>query len=146
MSAILAQTLPAHRRPARAAAGFWGALVTPRFALGLAMSVFVVALLLNAAQVNLRQVSLSQLSPASLTDVLSRRIDRAWARGVSFYRDLRVVYEIEAAVHQMSQPSSAPPAPAPGRDHTQRQHARAAGAQLALESPAVGPSQLWRTP
>ncbi|MGH9481793.1 MAG: anti-sigma factor family protein [Terriglobales bacterium] len=144
--AILAQTLPAHRRRNPMGGGFWGALVSPRFAFGLAMSVFVVALLLNAAQINLRQVSLSQLSPSSLTTVLSRRIDRAWARGVSFYRDLRVVYEIEAALHQMQQPPAPPPAPAPGHDRSQRP-APAPGVQLAEEfAPPSPPLPFRRTP
>jgi hypothetical protein len=127
---IQAQTLaPGLHRPGSAAGGSgwqraWRAVWTPRFALGLAMSVFAVALLLNAAEVNLgtvlRQGGLNQLSPASLSSALSRRFDRAWARGVAYYHDLRVVYEIEAAIHQMRQ-SSPPPEPGPaGGDHSQR--------------------------
>ena len=125
LAAILAQTLPPRQQHRPAPGGFfaalWASISSPRFALAVAMSVFAVALLLNAANVNLRQVSLRQLTPASLTSALQRQVDRAWARGVSYYRDLRVVYEIEAAIHQMRQ-APAPPAATPptDRDRTQR--------------------------
>jgi len=100
--------------------GWLRGTLSPRFALGFAMSVFAVAMVLNAAQINLRQVfspqGLRQLAPATLSSTLQRHLDRAWARGVSYYHDLRVVYEIEAAIHQMRQPApaAAPPAGAPG--------------------------------
>jgi hypothetical protein len=140
---IQAQTLaPGMHRAGRAAGGSgwrraWRAVWTPRFALGLAMSVFAVALLLNAAEVNLgtvlRQGGLNQLSPASLSSALSRRFDRAWARGVAYYHDLRVVYEIEAAIHQMRQ-SSPPAAPSPaGGDHSQRRQGAAQPPELVAQ-------------
>lgn len=133
------------------------ATLSPRFALGFAMSVFAVALVLNAAQINLRQVfsaqGLRQLAPATLSSTLQRHLDRAWARGVSYYRDLRVVYEIEAAIHQMRQPapSAAPPAapsggPDGGHDRSQRPVAGAGHEVVAALSPVtpVFRSQMFR--
>ncbi|HUX67157.1 MAG TPA: zf-HC2 domain-containing protein [Terriglobales bacterium] len=136
LAAIFAQTLPPRQQHRPASAGFfaslWASITSPRFALAVAMSVFAVALLLNAAQVNLRQVSLSDLTPASLTSALQRHVDRAWARGVSYYRDLRVVYEIEAAIHQMRQAPAPAAAPADDHDRTQRPPRGVPHAQLAL--------------
>ncbi|HET9784448.1 MAG TPA: zf-HC2 domain-containing protein [Terriglobales bacterium] len=139
---IQAQTLaPGMHRAGKAAGGSgwqraWRAVWTPRFALGFAMSVFAVALLLNAAEVNLgsvlRQGGLSQLSPASLSSAVSRRFDRAWARGVAYYHDLRVVYEIEAAIHQMRQSEPAAPSPA-GGDHSQRRQGAAQPPELVAQ-------------
>jgi predicted anti-sigma-YlaC factor YlaD len=116
-------TLPAssHRRAATSSANgnfldrIWASVSTPRFALGVAMSIFVASILLSTAQINLRQVSISDLAPGSLTGAIQRQVGRTWARGVSYYHDLRVVYQIEAAIHQMRQP---PPAPN-SHDHTQ---------------------------
>jgi anti-sigma factor RsiW len=146
LAEVLARTLPPRHRPAAGLRGFWAGLVSPRFALGLAMSVFAVALLLNAAQVNLAQVfrgnGLSQLAPASLAASLQRQWDRAWARGVSYYHDLRFVYEIEAAIHQMQQPAPASGAPAaPGGAHNRSQRAGHAvpDAQLAMAYPVLPP-------
>lgn len=138
---ILAQTLAPRQLHRSARAGFfpklWAACTSPRFALAVAMSVFTVAVLLNAADINLRQVSLRQLTPSSLTSSLQRQVDRAWARGVSYYHDLRVVYEIEAAIHQMRQSPAAPAGAAPGtggpggHDRSQRRSPGPAGLTVA---------------
>ncbi len=144
LARILAQTLAPRPRAAAGLRGFWASLMSPRFALGLAMSVFAVALLLNAAQVNLAQVfrgnGLSQLAPTTLAASLQRQWDRAWARGVSYYHDLRFVYEIEAAIHQMQKPapaSGAPAAPGGAHDRSQRIGHAVPDAQLALAFPVV---------
>jgi hypothetical protein len=142
---VLAQTIPPRHRPAASGLrGFWSSLVSPRFALGFAMSVFAVALLLNAAQVNLAQVfrgnGFGQLAPASLAASVQRQWDRAWARGVSYYHDLRFVYEIEAAIHQMQEPahpSGAPASPGGGNHRSQRLGRTVPDAQLALAFPVV---------
>lgn len=151
LARILAQTLPPKPRATTGLRGFWAAFVSPRFALGFAMSVFTVALLLNAAQVNLAQVfrgnGLRQLAPASLAGALQRQWDRAWARGVSYYHDLRFVYEIEAAIHQMQKApaSSAPAAPGGANDRSQRRGAAVPAAQLAIVLPAFS-TQWFRRP
>jgi hypothetical protein len=92
-------------------------LRAPRFALSFAMSVFAVSLVLNAADVNLNQFSWRDLTPAGLASGMQRDLDRLRARGLAYVEDLRVVYEIEAAVHQMRQ---SPPPPPAGHDHSQR--------------------------
>lgn len=147
---VLAQTLPAHVRPrGRLAAGgpgsrwrrVWSGVANPRFAMGMAMSVFAVALLLNAAQINVRDVfsgeGASQFSLAGLSTLgssLQRQFSRGWARGVSYYHDLRVVYEIEAAVHSMRQNASPAAAPS-GHDHSQAAPGDRPNNALALQNP-----------
>jgi hypothetical protein len=103
-----AQPYPAY--PAWSWAGMRAGLFAPRFTLGVAMSVFAVALTINAAQLDLSHVSAVDFTPASLAGTVQRQVSRVWARGVSYYNDLRVVYEIEAALHQLRQsaPSSPP--------------------------------------
>src|SRR6185437_10920917 len=115
----------------------WSGVSSPRFALAVAMSVFTVSLLLNAAQVNLRQVSIASLSPDHIGSSLQRQVERTWARGVSYYHDLRVVYEIEAAVRQMRQDTTPPPAQPAGRDHSQAAPAGAPELLLAAAFLAV---------
>lgn len=149
LSNVLAQTLSVHARPSRHSAPgtpagawsrLWTGVGTKRFALGMAMSVFALALVLNAAQINLRQVfsgeGVSQFSLASLGSSLQRQFSRSWARGVSYYHDLRVVYEIEAAVHSMRQnaaPASASPS---GHDHSQAAPGDRPNDVLALQAPS----------
>ncbi|MGH9487773.1 MAG: hypothetical protein ACRD04_09340 [Terriglobales bacterium] len=142
LAAIMAQTLPHHhglpyRRaataPANGWARLWAGVRSPRFAMGVAMSVFAVAVLLNAAQINLRQVfsegGAAALSPASLTSSISRSVNRAWAHGVAYYHDLRVVYEIEAAIHEMHQ--NRPAANGSGGGHNRSQSASPDTSELA---------------
>lgn len=155
---IIARTLPSSpllhgRRAVQAAmsgrrsgwAAVWASLTSPRFALGVAMSVFAIALLLNAAQINLRAVFRSggteQLSPAALTSSITRNINRAWARGVAYYHDLRVVYEIEAAIHQMRQ--SAPAAGATGSGRNRSDRGPVTGPDLAEN--VLPTDTFWRT-
>lgn len=117
----------------------WRAVMSPRFAMGVAMSIFGVALLLNAAQVNLRGLFQGGdgggFSAAAVVNGIARQADRTWARGVSYYHDLRVVYEIEAAIHALRQPA-APAAGPQGQDHSQRGPGMSAE-QLALAAPAA---------
>lgn len=147
LTRVLAATLPAHGRPTRqdslgtpasAWRRLWTGMATRRFALGMAMSVFALALVLNAAQINLRQVfsgeGASQFSLASIGSSLQRQLSRSWARGVSYYHDLRVVYEIEAAVHSMRQNAS--PASPSGHDHSQAAPGDRPNTVLALQAPA----------
>jgi hypothetical protein len=106
-SAGAARPYPAY--PAWSWAGMRAVLFAPRFTLGVAMSVFAVALTINAAQLDLSHVSVADFTPASLAGSVLRQASRVWARGVSYYNDLRVVYEIEAALHQLRQNAPSPP-------------------------------------
>lgn len=144
LARILAETRP-HRAahvPDLAPPAFWrrffGGVASPRFAVGVAMSVFAVALLLNVAQVNLRQLfspqGIGQLSPSSLSSALERQVSRTWARGVSYYHDLRVVYEIEAALHQMRQNAAPAQGQPSGHDHSQAAPAGRPNTVLAVQS------------
>ncbi len=89
----------------------WGAtlaalvrgLMQPRFVLGFSMAVFAFALMINAAGVNLAHLRWADLAPAQVSARMHRSLNRGVARGVAYYNDLRVVYEIQAALHQMRQ-------------------------------------------
>lgn len=89
----------------------WGAtlaalvrgLMQPRFALGFSMAVFAFALMINAAGINLAHLRWADLAPAQISARMHRSLNRGVARGVAYYNDLRVVYEIQAALHQMRQ-------------------------------------------
>jgi anti-sigma factor RsiW len=96
VAAILARTsaVPARlvaRPPWWSWAGLRQAMATPRLALGVAMSVFAVAMMINAAQLDLNHVSAADWAPSSLAGAVQRQVSRVWARGVSYYNALRVV-------------------------------------------------------
>lgn len=93
-------------------------LVQPKFALGFSMAVFAFALMINAAGINLAHLQWTDLTPSQISVNLRRSVNRTLARGVAYYNDLRVVYEIQAALHQMRQGDVQPPPD--GHDHSKR--------------------------
>lgn len=110
-AAVLARTSGGRREAAS-----WGAtlrslgrmLWQPRLAMGLAVAWFGFALLLDVSGARLRNLQLRDLSPARLTAMANRTLHRTYARGVRYYNDLRVVYEIQAALHALRrQPAAA---------------------------------------
>lgn len=93
-------------------------LLQPKFVLGFSMAVFAFALVINAAGINLAHLQWTNLTPSRVTVNMRRNLNRTLARGVAYYNDLRVVYEIQAALHQMRQGDSRP---APdGHDRSER--------------------------
>ncbi|MHB8735993.1 MAG: anti-sigma factor family protein [Terriglobales bacterium] len=104
----------------------WRPLWQPRAAMGFGMALFAMALLLNAAQVNLRQVRARDLTPTGLSTAISRRVNLARAGVIRYYNDLRVVYEIQAALHEMQRTGSES-APATEAPSAPSQKAPAAG-------------------
>ncbi|HZT72697.1 MAG TPA: zf-HC2 domain-containing protein [Terriglobales bacterium] len=113
--AVLARTtgrreLVSWRATLRSLGGiFW----QPRVVMGFGMAVFALAVLLNAAGVNLRQLRWRDLTPRQLALSAERGMHRGWARGAKYYNDLKVVYEIQAALQAVQRNQPAPPAAAP---------------------------------
>lgn len=110
--AILERTMGRRRQQVtwRATLESLGALVwQPRVAMSFGMALFAVAVLLNATGVNLRRLRWSDLTPRQVAITTERGLHRSWARGAKYYNDLKVVYEIQAALHEMWQNPPAQP-------------------------------------
>ncbi len=76
-----------------------------RVVYGVAMTVFSVSIIVNAAGVNLRQLTLADLNPHTWIHRADRTGHLLYARAEKFYYDLRVVYEIESRLRQLHQQS-----------------------------------------
>jgi hypothetical protein len=92
----------------------------PRLAYAVAMAIFSLSVIVNAAGVNLRTMTLADLNPRNWFYQANRTGHLLYARAEKFYYDLRVVYEIESRFRQL-QPQPAEPQkeaprqePAPG--------------------------------
>ena len=72
-----------------------------RFAYGVAMAVFSLSIIVNAAGINLRRVTVSDLNPSTWRRGVNRAVHLYIARGEKFIDDLRVVYEIESRLRQL---------------------------------------------
>ncbi|MGC8792254.1 MAG: anti-sigma factor family protein [Bryobacteraceae bacterium] len=103
--------LPPHadvRTPSPAGLRAWctvslRALVQPRFAMGMAMTILSFSILGRFAGLGPRQLSPAELHPAQVIRTLEDTAYRAWDRARKFYLSLRVVYEIQSQLHEWSQ-------------------------------------------
>ena len=72
-----------------------------RFAYGVAMAVFSLSIIVNAAGINLRRVTIRDLNPLTWRLKADRALHLYIARGEKFIDDLRVVYEVESRLRQL---------------------------------------------
>lgn len=83
----------------------------PRLAMTFGVVLFAFALGLNVAGINLRHADWRQWSPGRLIAVAQQRLGQGVARGSRYYNDLKLVYEIQAALRQSAEHRAQPPAP-----------------------------------
>jgi hypothetical protein len=74
-------------------------VLQPRFAMGMAMTILSFAMLGRFAGryagIEMRQIRPSDLNPVAIWTAIEDRALRAWERGVKYYENLRLVYEIQ---------------------------------------------------
>ncbi len=88
-------------------------VLRPRVAYSVAMAVFSVSIIINAAGINLHDLTLADLNPRNWAYQANRTGHLLVARAEKFYYDLRVVYEIESRLRQIRQNSQSPEKGAP---------------------------------
>jgi Putative zinc-finger len=84
---------------------FFQPVLRPRVAYSVAMAVFSLSIIVNAAGLNLRDLTLADLNPRNWAYQANRTGHLLYARAEKFYYDLRVVYEIESRLRQIRQDS-----------------------------------------
>jgi anti-sigma factor RsiW len=85
------------------ARSLWGRLkmkwvdpaLQPRFAMGMAMTVLSFAMLGHFAGIEMRQIKAADLNPVAIWVAVEDRALRVWERGMKYYENLRLVYEIQ---------------------------------------------------
>jgi hypothetical protein len=99
-------------------------VLQPRVAYPIAMTVFSLTIIVNAAGLNLRSLRFEDLNPRTWVGRANRQGHLMYARAEKFYYDLRVVYEIESRFRQLSgqpqvQEEETPKPAAPGGGSSQ---------------------------
>lgn len=72
-------------------------LLTPRFAMSLAMAFFSVTMVMNVAGIRMKDLKRVDLTPSGLT----KTYYESQARVVKYYENIRLVYEIESRVREL---------------------------------------------
>jgi len=84
-------------------------ILQPRYAMGMAMTILSFAMLGRFTGIH-RQLTASDLDPVKIFSATEDRVQRAWARSVKYYENLRVVFEIQTQLKEWNdEPSKAPP-------------------------------------
>jgi anti-sigma factor RsiW len=86
-------------------------VLEPRVAMGLAMALISTSIVLRSTGADLSHMSLADLSPTRIYEELDRRAHLASARVVKYYRDLRIVYEIQTQLQSIRETSVPPEEP-----------------------------------
>jgi predicted anti-sigma-YlaC factor YlaD len=122
MERILDQTIGPRKERRRGWLGWLVPVWQPRFAMGAASVFATVFILLYVSGMNPAKLKRADLSPVSLYRSADRHVHLAYARGVKFVNDLRVVYEIESAFRSpAAQPAQEEPVtPPPARTPQQK--------------------------
>jgi hypothetical protein len=91
--------------------GFWTRLkvkwiepvLQPRFAMGMAMTVLSFAMLGRFAGIEIRQLKPSDLEPAKVWMTVEDRALRTWERAVKYYQSMRLVYDVQTRLSEMTE-------------------------------------------
>jgi len=84
--------------------GSWlGPVFQPRFAMGMATTLLSLAFIIRG-----RQLSPADLNPFKLWNATEMQVSRTWERGVKYYENLRLVFEIQTRLKQWNDEAAAP--------------------------------------
>jgi hypothetical protein len=76
--------------------GSWlGPVFQPRFAMGMATTLLFLATLIHG-----KQLRPADLNPSKLWTATEMQVSRTWERGVKYYENLRLVFEIQTRLKQ----------------------------------------------
>jgi len=81
--------------------GLVNAVLQPRFAMGMAMTILSFSMLFR--YVPMKQLQPADLQPGKVWAALEDRGYRAWVRTVKFYENLKVVYQIQSTLREWQQ-------------------------------------------
>jgi anti-sigma factor RsiW len=116
------QQMPARRPASEGARGamagllgrWFGPILQPRMVMGMAMTILSFAMLGRFAGIEARQVRPADLQPARVWEATEDRLHRFWTGAVKYYDNLRLVYEVQLRLREITESEEGQPAePAP---------------------------------
>jgi len=97
------QTSESRGGPRRFWSRWFEAVLQPRFAMGMAMTILSFAMIGRFAGIQPRQLQVSDLNPAKVWAATDDQLQRTWARVVKYYESLRLVYEVQSRLKEWTQ-------------------------------------------
>ena len=97
-------------------------VLQPRFAMGMAMTILSVSMLGRFAGIAPKDIRLSNLAPAHVLEVVDDKTHAVWERTVKYYESLRLVFEIQTRLRELTaDPDQGAPNPAGLRENQTKQ-------------------------
>ncbi len=78
-------------------------LLRPRFAMGMAMTILSFAMLQRCTGVQVQRIQAADLNPVRIWDGVEDKVIRVKDRGVKYYENIRLVYEIETRLKALQE-------------------------------------------
>ena len=82
---------------------FFQPVLQPKFAMGMAMTILSFSLLGRFAGIEVRQLKASDLTPTAIWSAADDRFHKTWERAVKYYDGLKVVYEVQSRLRELTQ-------------------------------------------
>ena len=82
---------------------FFQPVLQPKFAMGMAMTILSFSLLGRFAGIEVRQLKASDLTPTAIWSAADDRFHKSWERAVKYYEGLKVVYEVQSRLRELTQ-------------------------------------------
>jgi hypothetical protein len=80
--------------------GWLQPILQPRYVMGMAMTILSFSMLGRFAGIEVRQLKPSDLNPTRVWTAFDDRVHRAWERGVKYYENLKLVYEVQSRLKE----------------------------------------------
>lgn len=102
LTRILFETAGPPAKPAEVSGWrrWFGPILQPRLAMGMAMTVLSLSMLAQVFGIEVRQLRASDLEPARIWAVAEDGAHRQWSRLIQYYENIRVVYEIQSRLQE----------------------------------------------
>lgn len=82
--------------------GWFGPLLQPRLAMGMAMTILSFSMVGRVLGLQERQLTMADLEPSRVVATLDLKVHRAWDRAVKYYENVRLVYVIQTQLRDWS--------------------------------------------
>ena len=77
-------------------------ILRPRLVMGMAMTILSFAMLGRFAGIEARQLRAADLHPVKVYEAAEDKVHRSWNRAVKYYESLRIVYEVQSMLRDLS--------------------------------------------
>jgi hypothetical protein len=115
--------------------GGWHTVLSPRYAMGMAMTVLSFSMIAKFAHIEPRNFTQADLDPVKIWAGIDDRAHRSWDRAVKYYDNLRLVIEIQSRLKEWTD-QDASQATTDSNKQIDKQHSQGSG-----QKPEAGTNQ-----